>query len=103
MIKIRRYSILAMIVVFVFIPFTSSALGGLSSPSSTENDPAAMIVDCLIARPMGFASLVLGSASFVVCLPFSSLGQNVDESFEVMVMDPARYTFLRPIGGFWTD
>ncbi len=65
-----------------------------------DTDPAAMVVDFAVARPVGFAALVTGAVFFTVSLPFSALGGNTEVAFEKMVMDSARYTFLRPLGGF---
>ncbi len=67
---------------------------------TSDTDPAAMVVDFAVARPVGFASLVTGAVFFTASIPFSALGGNTGVAFEKMVMDSARYTFLRPLGGF---
>jgi len=61
---------------------------------------AGMIVDFFVARPLGLCSTLGGSAMFIVSLPFSALGHNVDEAAEHLVMRPLRYTFKRPLGEF---
>jgi hypothetical protein len=43
-------------------------------------------------------ALVGGSVVFVLSLPFSALGGNVGEAADKLVVDPARYTFVRPLG-----
>ena len=65
-----------------------------------ESDPggAAMFADFIIIRPLGIISTVLGSALFVVSLPFTALGQNVGPAYEKMVVTPAKFTFERPLG-----
>jgi len=103
MIGAKRYIVLALIVGLVFIPFGSSAIAKVSVAPTGGSDPGGMIVDCLVARPVGFASLVVGTASFLVSLPFSALGRNTEQAFQSMVMDPGRYTFLRPLGNFCMD
>ncbi len=79
------------------------ALGNEVGRAMTEArviDPAAMIVDFSIARPVGFAALATGIVFFAASIPFSALGKNTGMAFEKMVVDPAKYTFLRPLGGF---
>jgi hypothetical protein len=41
---------------------------------------------------------VLGSVAFVVTLPFSIPTKSVDKAAQKLVVDPARYTFVRPLG-----
>lgn len=58
----------------------------------------AMLVDGVIVRPLGLGAMVLGAAAWVVTLPFSALGGNVGEATEKLVVEPARFTFVRPLG-----
>lgn len=58
----------------------------------------AMLVDGVVVRPLGLGAMVLGAATWVVTLPFSALGGNVDEATQKLVVDPARFTFVRPLG-----
>ncbi|MEZ5566317.1 MAG: hypothetical protein R3F24_12825 [Gammaproteobacteria bacterium] len=57
-----------------------------------------MVVDAAIARPLGLGATVVGSVLWVVTLPFSALGGNIDEATNELVKKPARYTFMRPLG-----
>jgi len=59
-----------------------------------------MAFDLLLMRPFGMIATVLGSAAFVVSLPFSFMGGNIEPAYEKMVEDPAAYTFNRPLGDF---
>ncbi len=63
-------------------------------------DPGAMAMDLALARPGGLVATVAGAAIFVVALPFSALGGNVDEAFDSLVASPAAFTFRRPLGDF---
>lgn len=56
------------------------------------------VVDALVARPVGVVATVLGSALFVVSLPFSALGGNVDDAAQALVVGPAKETFTRCLG-----
>jgi hypothetical protein len=42
----------------------------------------------------------IGTVFFVVSLPFSAAGGNIDIASEKLVKKPARFTFKRPLGEF---
>lgn len=76
-----------------------------SSPAATaasyvDERPtfAAMFADGLVVRPLGLGAMVLGGATWLVTLPFSALGGNVDEATQKLVVEPAQFTFTRPLG-----
>lgn len=89
------------------------ALGGwlftTSFPAfATENgerdhycvDARTMVIDAILIRPLGIAATIFGSFVFVISLPFSSLGGNVEEVAQKLVEEPGSYTFKRPLGEF---
>lgn len=59
---------------------------------------SASIADALVARPLMAAGTVLGAAAFLGTLPFSILGNNVDEAADVLIAKPAEATFRRCLG-----
>ncbi len=67
-----------------------------------EREPGAtgMIIDGLVVRPISLVATVVGAVAFVITLPFSVLGGNVDEAGEKLVVRPAAYTFFRCLGCF---
>lgn len=70
-----------------------------------HNHPSAetMIVDALVARPLGIIATVVGAATWVVSLPFSLPSGSAGEAAHTLVGTPARYTFNRPLGEFPND
>jgi hypothetical protein len=64
------------------------------------DDPSfsTMAVDAAIARPLGLCATVVGTALWIVTLPFSALGGNMDEAATQLIVKPARFTFTRPLG-----
>lgn len=60
----------------------------------------AMVADTLVARPIGLVTTVVGSALYVISLPFSLLGGNEKEARKRLVNEPAAFTFKRPLGEF---
>jgi hypothetical protein len=67
-----------------------------------DNDIIAgkMAGDMLVARPLGLCATVIGSAFFIVSLPFSALGGNTGAAFDHLMADPFKFTFARPLGEF---
>jgi hypothetical protein len=59
-----------------------------------------IIMDMVIARPFGLASLVIGSAFFVVTLPFAAMSKSSHKTADTLVGEPFRFTFIRPPGDF---
>ena len=76
--------------------------GALAMPvlADINNEPTGeeMVADVLVARPIGVAATLLGTAAFIVSLPFSLLGGNVDKAAEGLVLEPGRETFVRCLG-----
>ncbi len=60
----------------------------------------AMAFDAVIIRPVSLVTTVAGSAIYTISLPFSLLGGNEQAAREKLVLEPARYTFKRPLGEF---
>lgn len=76
--------------------------GDSSEEGYREPGGAEMIIDGLLVRPISLVGTVLGTAVFIVTLPFSALGGNVGEAGEMLVVGPASYTFTRCLG-CWRD
>ncbi|MPN47691.1 hypothetical protein SDC9_195295 [bioreactor metagenome] len=74
---------------------------GASTPSARaieDYSSAAMVADAIVVRPVCLAATVVGSAFFVVALPFSAMSKSVKRTGQVLVAKPARATFTRPLG-----
>lgn len=72
-------------------PMTSTSLD--KKPSGS-----AMLLDIFVYRPLGFIATGIGTGAFIIASPFSAMGGNFKESFDAMVVTPAKFTFKRPIG-----
>ncbi len=57
-----------------------------------------MFGDLVFVRPLMLVTTLAGTATFLVSLPFSLLGGNVGDAGEALVIEPAKYTFIRPLG-----
>jgi hypothetical protein len=98
--KIGKQSVVFLIIAaMIFIPFGTCAL---AKGKVLDNDVSgeAMAADFFIIRPLGIVTSVLGTAVFIVSLPFSALGGNTKTACRKLVQDPFNFTFQRPLGDF---
>ncbi len=71
----------------------------VSAPAfGSGEDDAAVLADVIFVRPVGLAAVVVGTALFIVALPFSIPSGSVEHTAQVLIVEPFNYTFLRPIG-----
>jgi len=66
--------------------------------ASGESGSMEAIADVLIVRPGCFVATVLGSAVFVVALPIAAISRSIPHTAKVLVVNPAKATFSRPVG-----
>ena len=57
-----------------------------------------MIGDLMVIRPLGIVATAVGSIAYIISLPFSLAGGNEEEARQKLVIEPAKYTFTRPLG-----
>ncbi len=69
-------------------------------PMYTANYPKAfsMMGDLLIARPLLIGATAVGAVAFVVSLPFSAAGGNIEEAGRALVVEPGKEAFVRCLG-----
>jgi hypothetical protein len=102
MVRSRRHAGVALIVAVLFLWATSlvHTAEDASIPRSDRDEVSAeaIIVDGLLLRPGGAIATLLGSVVFVVTLPFSIPTKSVEKAAQKLVVEPAQYTFVRPLG-----
>ena len=73
----------------------------MTSVPAFGNDQAfETTVDILLVRPVSLAATVVGTAVFIVSLPFSIPSKSVGATAQTLVVEPFNYTFTRPVGQF---
>jgi hypothetical protein len=93
-----------------------SAPSGEGSPEATDEETGlldedaeelhpvdeigGMVVDALVLRPLGAGASVVGFAAFVIAAPLTWPGGNLGNSWDLFVIGPYEYTFVRPLGDF---
>jgi hypothetical protein len=78
----------------------SLALGTTPARADADDEGAAMIADVVIARPVCLAATIVGSAFFVLVLPFAAATKSIHSTADALVVTPAKATFTRPLGDF---
>lgn len=94
--QISRVFLVFSMVLMLSVPrfaFAASDVVIVEKPSAL-----AMTGDLLVARPVLMAITVVGTAIFLVSLPFSLLGGNALEAGDTLVAKPAIATFVRCLG-----
>ena len=91
--SIRTKVMIVMMGFFMALPSVSFAQNVTQRPTGLE-----MTTDALLVRPLMFMGTVLGSGIFVVSLPFSALGGNLEEAWDTLVLTPGKATFVRCLG-----
>ena len=86
------------IAALVVVTLISTSVPALADDGASV--AAAMVADVVIARPAGIVATVLGSAVFIVALPFAALSGSVEPVAQTLVVEPFKFTFTRPVGDF---
>ncbi len=66
--------------------------------AATDTSASSVITDMLLLRPVGIASLGVGTAMYIVALPFSLITRSHGTTFKVLVKEPFEFVFVRPVG-----
>lgn len=88
-----KKTLIAFLVIFALVTSMVPAM-------ANDSKDAEIIADALFVRPFSLASIVIGSVVFVVALPFSIPTRSVGIVGQIVVVDPCKYTFVRPMGEF---
>ena len=76
--------------------------GGVNQSRASVDESLNIVGDLAIVRPGCFAVTIVGTAIFVVALPFAALSGSVHDTADTLVIHPAEATFTRPLGDFTT-
>jgi hypothetical protein len=76
------------------------SLGSINACRADDETAVASICDVTLVRPGCFVATVIGSAFFIVALPFAVASGSVRKTADTLVVQPAQATFTRPVGDF---
>jgi hypothetical protein len=57
-----------------------------------------MTFDLFIVRPLGLAGTIVGTAVYIVALPINLLTFNFVDPARRLIVEPAKFTFVRDLG-----
>ncbi len=103
----RRFNLLVIMnstnslkVVAIACLFLAFTIGDVSGALPKESPEAfAMVIDVPI-RVLGLGLIVVGTAFFVVALPFALTSGSTGDTWDALVVEPFQFTFTRPLGKF---
>jgi hypothetical protein len=96
--KLASYLMAIVLAFSSLTPMVASADSYGYMADDTEPTGGEMMADAFLMRPFMLVGTVVTTATFIVTLPFSLLGGNVGDSAQKLVVEPAKYTFVRPLG-----
>jgi len=100
MLKAVRYvAVLFLLGVFIIVLTSSTSIADnqYSKPFDEEN-AAAMAADLFFLRPLGNIAIAAGTKVFIISMPYSVLGGNFKRSVRKLVVEPFKFTWIRPLG-----
>jgi len=83
----KSWIVLGVIAALIGVPFATSALAQ-EYFEAKEPSGGAMMYDMIVVRPIGAVATVIGSAFWLVSLPFSASGDNVDSATKSWSKNP---------------
>ena len=89
-----RTLLAALMAVMLLTPSVSVA----ANSSGEQPSAGAMVADAVVARPLLLVATVLGTALYVVTLPFTLGGGNAGEAAKALIVGPGESTFVRCLG-----
>jgi hypothetical protein len=75
-------------------------LGSINPARASVDNSLEVVGDLALVRPGCFLVTIVGSAVFVVALPFAVTSGSVKKTADTLVVHPAEATFTRPLGDF---
>lgn len=93
--------LLYIILLFSMVTYATVAR---SQNNVEATDPGFVMADVLVYRPLGVIATLVGGALFVGASPLTALAtipaphDAFDKTFKILVLAPAAYTFVRPLG-----
>ena len=93
----RANSIKVLTIACLFLALTSGHVSGVLPEERPE--AFAMIIDVPV-RVLGLGLMVVGTAFFIVALPFALTSGSTGDTWDALVVEPFKFTFTRPLGKF---
>ncbi len=84
----------------IFCLLFALSVGQVTAVIPEEKPEAfAMVLDIPV-RVLGIGILTVGTAFFIVALPFALTSGSTGDAWDALIVDPFKYTFTRPLGKY---
>jgi hypothetical protein len=96
----REFKKISLLFLTVSLVIGSLCSTGWAADKLRRDDPLSQgwsLVDLLVARPLGIAAGIGGSAVFVVTLPFTVPSGSVGDAASMFIFQPFEFSFLREV------
>ncbi len=93
----RENSLKILTIACLFLALTAVHVSGALPEERPE--AFAMVIDVPI-RVLGLGVMVVGTAFFIVALPFALTSGSTGDAWDALVVEPFQFTFTRPLGKF---
>ena len=96
-------NLIAVLTLAALLTLPSASTYASETDYYAETGGTAIVLDVLLARPLGIASLAIGTAVFFIALPYTIPSWTIAKSADKLIAEPFKFTFLRPVGEVWED
>jgi hypothetical protein len=90
--------ILFALVAFLLSSLSVPVLAQQGDFKQTEVSGATVMLDLVVLRPLGIAAQIFGLGVSLVALPVGGVMGNSEEVAEKLIVEPAKFTWGRPLG-----
>ncbi len=95
--------LIAILILAALVTLPSKPAYASETAENEETGGTAIVLDVLLARPLGIASLAIGTAIFFIALPYTIPSWTIGRSADKLIAEPFKFTFLRPVGNVWEE
>jgi len=92
--------LVAALAICALLAAAPASAASLTSNKSVEERSVPVVFDALFLRPIGLVITIGGAVAYGVSVPFVAMTRPTDlgKPLEPLVLRPARYTFVDPLG-----
>ena len=97
--RLRRFTA-AIATCALLIGMSAPAFGRSGDLGNSRRDTVPVVFDAFIMRPIGLAMTCAGFVAWVLNTPMMAMTRpvNMNKPFNTLVIQPARFTFVDPLG-----
>jgi hypothetical protein len=98
--SIRRLAASVLVGALITLAASQATAGNYYKYYEYDDDPAGVIADTLVLRPLAIIAFAMGIGMFIPAAAVTTIvgqPQNIDKPFEAFVLKPGKWVFVDPI------